>query len=1606
MDQTHGSVAAAAAATNSRNYQYQSARGAITDLFNLYLGRSSRQKADDSIREPPNKTQKRVLALNRELPPRNEKFLLDFEQLLTQFGDQDQLRSVTESVLISLVILCCSHAPRSEFILFALRSLCSIGFINWDTLLPSLLSSVSSAEAAAGQGSQAVPSVSSTSLSQSGMMPSTSVITNTSNFQSTNPVSTLTSVHVIGSPAQSAIEPSSGATLSPVKSSDISCNGQPSTTRMNFSIRDNAISNLRQLCCKIILTGLECNLKPVTQAEIFYHMLNWLVNWDQRQQGNEECDGKSWRLDKGLIEWLHSCLDVIWLLVEEDKCRVPFYELLRSGLQFIENIPDDEALFTLILEIHRRRDMMAMHMQMLDQHLHCPTFGTHRILSQTTPSVSVEAVANLRYSPITYPSVLGEPLHGEDLAASIQRSSLDWERALRCIRHAIHSTPSPDWWKRVLVVAPCYRGSAQLPTPGAVFTSDMICEATIDRIVELLKLTNSEINCWQEWLVFSDIFFFLMKSGCIDFVDFVDKLGSRLTESDHHILNTNHVTWLLAEIIRVEHVMAALNNDSRKVETTRKILSFHREDRSSDPNNPQSILLDFISSCQNLRIWSLNTSTREYLNNEQLQKGKQIDEWWRQVSKGERMMDYMNMDDRSIGMFWVVSYTMAQPACETVINWLSSAGVAELSPGANVQPNDRLMVMREVSPLPISLLSGFSMNLCLKLVFQMEESLFTGQVVPSIAMVETYTRLLLIAPHSLFRSHFSHLAQRNASLLSKPGVTLLVLEIVNYRLLPLYRYQGKCKTLMYDVTKIISALKGKRGDHRVFRLAENLCINLILSLRDFFSVKREGKGPTEFTETLNRITVITLAITIKTRGIADADHLLYLQTMLDQILATSQHTWSEKTLRYFPSLLRDVLMGRADKRGLAIQAWQQAETTVLNQCTQLLSPSADPNYVMTYISHSFPQHRQYLCAGAWILMQGHPENINSGNLARVLREFSPEEVTSNIYTMVDVLLHHIHMELQHAHLLQDLLLKTCANLAFFVWSHELIPLDILLLALIDRDDDPHALHIVISLLDRQELQQRVKLYCLSRGPPEHWLYTGMFKRNDLQKALGNHLSWKDRYPTFFDDIAARLLPVIPLIVYRLIENDATEPADRILAMYSPFLAYHPLRFTFVRDILAYFYGHLPGKLIVRILNVLDLSKIPFSESFPQHIGSSNPAICPPLEYFATLLLALVNNVIPPLNSNSRSGSTGDASNNSVRGPHNKTPATPQSGPANASEGQKAFYQIQDPGTYTQLVLETAVIEILSLPISASQIVSSLVQIIVNIQPTLIQSSNGLHGASSGQGSVLPTSPSGGSTDSAGRSTPSASGINTSSFVSRSGYTCQQLSCLFIQACGLLLAQLPPEFHSQLYLEASRIIKETWWLTDGNRSLGELDSAVSYALLDPTWASQDNTSTAIGNTVALLHSFFSSLPQEWLEGTQVIIKHLRPVTSVAMLRITFRIMGPLLPRLANSHNLFNKILSLLLNTLVDVFGKNSQPLVPVDASEITDLIDYLHHVIHYEGQGGPVQATSKPRPEVLALCGRAAESLRPDVQHLLSHLKPDISTSIYAATHPKLVQNPS
>lgn len=52
------------------------------------------------------------------------------------------------------------------------------------------------------------------------------------------------------------------------------------------------------------------------------------------------------------------------------------------------------------------------------------------------------------------------------------------------------------------------------------------------------------------------------------------------------------------------------------------------------------------------------------------------------------------------------------------------------------------------------------------------------------------------------------------------------------------------------------------------------------------------------------------------------------------------------------------------------------------------------------------------------------------------------------------------------------------------------------------------------MLERQELQQKIKIFCSIRGSPDHWLNSGVSQRIEVQKALGNHLSSKDRYKTY------------------------------------------------------------------------------------------------------------------------------------------------------------------------------------------------------------------------------------------------------------------------------------------------------------------------------------------------------------------------------------------------------------------------------------------------------------------------------------------------------------
>ncbi|KAI5077336.1 hypothetical protein GOP47_0007160 [Adiantum capillus-veneris] len=1010
-----------------------------------------------------------------------------------------------------------------------------------------------------------------------------------------------------------------------------------------------------------------------------------------------------------------------------------------------------------------------------------------------------------------------------------------------------------------------------------------------------------------------------------------------------------------------------------------------------------------------MRLWTINRTLMEHLAGKQipehLQKGKQIDEWWKQAGKGERVLDFSNLDEKSMGMFWVMSLTMSQPVCEAMMSWMKTNGIVEiLLSGSLSQSSDRLLAVQETRPLSMTLLSGLSLHVSTRFLGQIEDQIFGSQVLPSIAMMETYARLLLIAPLTLFRSHVTGMMNKYQQSIGKSGIAISILELLNYRLLPLYRYHGKVKQLLYDIAKIIITMKTKRGEHRLFRLAENLCLNLILSLSEVMLVKRELKGATtEFSETLNRAMIINLAITIKTRGIAEFEQQVLLAPAIDQILANSFHSWSENTLRYFPPLLREILAARPDKKSQTIQGWQQAESTMLHHCRQLLSPTADSSLFHNFFNHVFSQHRQYLCAAAWILLEKQADTVNTGQLSRVLKELSAEEVTANIYVMVDVLLFNAQLYVNHGHSAQDVLYRIKTTLAGLVWSQELFPFDILLLALADRDDDIFALRIVVWLLfECPDFEQRVQNCCRARGSWEHWLNHGPFQRADPQAVLGNHLVGKDRFPVFFDDMCVRALPVFTLLLFRFIENDALEIAERLLEKYSILFTYHPTRFTFVRDTLAYFYGHLPSKFVIRLLSNLDLTKIPFSDAFLQDLPSSSSGNF--TDYLSSLLINLVNLVVPPLTSKFSFGG-------GIKSQPIVAPLVSSSLP----ENPKAFYQHQDPGTYPQLVLETAVIELLSLSHPCNQIVSSLVQITVRTQPSgQAQPQNGLSQphlpttstsnsghpqsitSSNPKSPLMPSSPPATGADSYTSGIASLASSTNASFSQNMAAS----SPLMIQACGLLLAQLPIPFHLALYSEAARLFKDCWWMTDSSKLNWEMDAAYGYSIWDPTWAVENDTSTIVGNLLALLHVFSSHLPFDWLEGMHTVINSQRPIVSVAQLRLAFRIIGPLLPRLVISKPLLTKTLALLFTILADVFGQKPQQGSSINIDEISDLVDFLHHAVMLDGQAG-----GKPRPEILTLCSKAVDRLHPDLQPLFRHLSTDASKSVYAATHPKLAQKP-
>ena len=70
---------------------------------------------------------------------------------------------------------------------------------------------------------------------------------------------------------------------------------------------------------------------------------------------------------------------------------------------------------------------------------------------------------------------------------------------------------------------------------------------------------------WLEWISFADLFFFLVRHGFLDILEFIDVLATRFSQPDKRAIQSNHVTWLLVQVFRLETVILAMNTDPKKV---------------------------------------------------------------------------------------------------------------------------------------------------------------------------------------------------------------------------------------------------------------------------------------------------------------------------------------------------------------------------------------------------------------------------------------------------------------------------------------------------------------------------------------------------------------------------------------------------------------------------------------------------------------------------------------------------------------------------------------------------------------------------------------------------------------------------------------------------------------------------------------------------------------------------------------------------------------------------------------------------------------------------------------------------------------------------------
>ena len=746
--------------------------------------------------------------------------------------------------------------------------------------------------------------------------------------------------------------------------------------------------------------------------------------------------------------------------------------------------------------------------------------------------------------------------------------------------------------------------------------SQMLLEAVVLRVKQLVSFTEHKMNTlpnerlkslsleeiyddwWGEWHRFGFQFYTFVEKEMIDFEGFVCRISQcKITD--------NGLIWLLSQCLMIERLKEYFMKDiiENNGWLTSTILSFRNKKHSE-----QAIAIrDTSVDCLIYRIRAIVANKKksyEYLVNgivppsihtrtSDLDKRR---EWWHSHRSN---IDFYNPGDDQISVCLLSNFS-SQPIAEQLYSFLKK-------PIQSNQPNQQILSLPgdikfigSTKPLSIRLLSCLSIKAHQRLIFQLENHIFkenqqqqqqqqqNPQQIQQVyaeppGLIETYVRLLCMSPTP------NRFKLQNNTRTAKECSLHILIEIINFRLMPLFRFNQATKWLIVDMHESLMNTK----HHQLFNAIENLFIKASLYQTDI-SYFRATVSTIDFGITLNRFFLFSLARTIKVHGVSDfssfSDKIPPLFKRLIQL--TGANTWQSRQ-QWFPDKLKLLLNEEIEKLNnnnnnlyFSTTASIHIMPVSIDQVIQFCNSSS--------LSGMNIEAKYYLPIILSLKKSGRttPNILNNTKIS--LSRLSPKDLSLVTYQFIDFVLdewlqmnpkskNNNQQQQQYIpEILQQNIINECGKwIDEMIWNNNLLSFDRVLLALADRDDDPNSYQLLeYFLITSRYITQYIHLFLQVEINPQTWEEPDFYsKMNRFFQQCNNPGPYKfgdqPLYPIYYGNIPLRFLPILDCLIMRFIETNNIDLLSKVLNSDShrflQLYRYHEAPVTFVKEIFHYYY---------------------------------------------------------------------------------------------------------------------------------------------------------------------------------------------------------------------------------------------------------------------------------------------------------------------------------------------------------------------------------------------------------------------------------------------------